>query len=312
MEAVTVERSKTILSVNDVRKAYGKFIALQNMSLELGHGEHLLVLGPNGAGKSTLIKCIMDLISFSGKITVGGISVKNEPARAKSLIGYVPQNYSYYETITVTEHAKLTARLKHADNAQIEEKLRKVNLWHVKDKKVKALSDGMKQRLGIGLALIGDPPLLLLDEPTSNVDLRGQVEFQSMVQDILKQGKTLLTTTHLTGLGELATQVMVLDKGRVIARGSPQELLGKLNVNDMLYIRVKEGEASAVTEQMARLGASEFSSQGAWMTASVPKNVKLDVVKRLLESNGQVEDLFIERSRIESEYLKLLSSSETK
>ena len=305
-----MEKSQSILSVDNVRKNYGKFVALQNLTLDLGKGEHLLVLGPNGAGKTTLIKCIMDIISFKGDVRVCGISVKGDSTRAKSFVGYVPQNYAFYETITVSEHAKLTARLKSVRDDEIEEKLRRVNLWQVRDRKVRALSDGMKQRLGIGLALIGDPPLLLLDEPTSNVDLRGQVEFQTLLQGILKQGKTLLTTTHLTGLGELATQVLILDSGKVVARGSPTELLGKLSVNDTLFMRVKDGKVDEVVNLIRQLGMSEISSQGSWLTAVIPNETKLDAVKNLLVTSSSLRDLFIERSRIESEYLKLLTISE--
>jgi len=302
--------STTILTVQNVKKRYGKFNALDQINFEIKRGNHLLVLGPNGAGKTTLIKCIMDLVSFDGTIEVSGTDVKRDPRRAKSLIGYVPQNYAFYESLTVYEHARLTTRLKRADRAQMEEKLGTVDLWNVRMRKVRALSDGMKQRLGIALALIGNPPLLLLDEPTSNVDLRGQLEFQALLQDLLKQGKTLLTTTHLTGLGELASEVLVIDKGRTVASGSPVELLGKMNVTDTLYVRVNGGDATRVIELMKAHNATDLNARGEWITASVPNESKLEVVKSLLDSSYKIEDLMIERGKIESEYLKLLGSKD--
>ena len=190
----------------------------------------------------------------------------------------------------------------------MEEKLREVDLWDVRNRKVRALSDGMKQRLGIALALIGNPPLLLLDEPTSNVDLRGQLEFQALLQNLLNQGKTIMTTTHLTGLGELASQVMIIDKGTIIATGSPGELLGRLNVTDTVYLRVNAGDVSGVVELMKRQNVTDFHEKGGWIAASVPNDIKLQVVKSILESGYKIEDLMIERTKIESEYLRLIGS----
>src|SRR2546422_9844078 len=123
--------SGTVLRVENVRKRYGKFVALERVSFDIKKGNHLLVLGANGAGKTTLIKCIMDLVSFEGEIGVEGTSVRREPRQAKSLIGYVPQNYAFYESLSVFDHARLSARLKQVKGGQMEEKLREVDLWDV-------------------------------------------------------------------------------------------------------------------------------------------------------------------------------------
>ena len=211
-----------MVDIENLEKKYGKFTALYRMSLQVKTGTHLLILGPNGAGKTTLIKAMMGILNFSGRIRIDGIDVNKDPRGAKKVMGYVPQNYAFYEALTVYDHAKLSTQLKNADTDEIEEKLRLVNLWDARKRRVRACSDGMKQRLGIALAMIGDPKLLVLDEPTSNVDLRGQLEFQKLLRSLIAQGKTLITTSHLTGLGEIATEVMVLDHGRVIVRGPPE------------------------------------------------------------------------------------------
>ena len=203
-----------MVQIKDVEKKYGKFTALYKLSLDIKPGSHLLILGPNGAGKTTLIKSMMGILNFNGTIKIGGIDVNKDPRGAKKMIGYVPQNYAFYEGLTIYDHAVLSTRLKNLGTEQIEEKLKLVNLWEARKRRVRACSDGMKQRLGIALAMIGNPKLLLLDEPTSNVDLRGQLEFQKLLRSLLSQGKTMITTSHLTGLGELATEVMVLDHGK--------------------------------------------------------------------------------------------------
>jgi ABC-2 type transport system ATP-binding protein len=309
LQQAAQQQSAPIVRIENLEKRYGKFTALHKLSLEIKPGAHLLILGPNGAGKTTLIKSMMGILNFNGKITIDGIDVNRDPRGAKRAIGYVPQNYAFYEALTIYDHAVLTTRLKNLGTGQIEEKLRLVNLWETRKRRVRACSDGMKQRLGIGLALIGNPKLLLLDEPTSNVDLRGQLEFQKLLRSLLAQGKTMITTSHLTGLGELATEVMVIDHGRVITRGPPEELLGRLSVNDTLYIRVQGVDAESVTRIARDLGAIDFEVEGNWLRASVPSKLKLGVLRGLLNSGISIADLLVERSEIESEYVKLLTQS---
>ncbi len=306
----TQTQERPIVRIQDVEKRYGKFTALYKLSLDIRPGAHLLILGPNGAGKSTLIKCIMGILNFKGSVSIDGIDVNKDPRGAKKMIGYVPQNYAFYEALTIYDHAVLTTRLKNLGGTeQIEEKLRLVNLWDARKRRVRACSDGMKQRLGIALALIGNPKLLLLDEPTSNVDLRGQLEFQRLLRALLKQGKTMITTSHLTGLGELATDVMVIDRGRVVVRGSPEELMSRLSVNDTIFVRVREADTPGVTKLASDLGAFDFEADGEWLRATVPSKMKLGVVKGLMNSPYALSDILIERSQIESEYLKLLQST---
>jgi ABC-type multidrug transport system ATPase subunit len=298
-----------LVRIQDVEKKYGKFTALQKLSIDIMPGSHLLILGPNGAGKTTLIKSMMGILNFSGKITIGGIDVNKDPRGAKRIIGYVPQNYAFYEALTIYDHAVLTTRLKNLGTGQIEEKLKLVNLWETRKRRVRACSDGMKQRLGIALALIGNPKLLLLDEPTSNIDLRGQLEFQRLLRALIAQGKTLITTSHLTGLGELATEVIVLDHGRIITRGPPEELLGRISVNDTIFVRSRGADAESVTRLAKELGAVDFEADGEWLRASVPSKLKLGLLKGLLNSGIAISDLLVERSEIESEYVKLLTPS---
>lgn len=309
-QLVPQQQERPIVSIQNVEKRYGKFTALYKLNLDIRPGAHLLILGPNGAGKSTLIKCIMGILNFKGVVDIDGIDVNKDPRGAKKIIGYVPQNYAFYESLTLYDHAVLTTRLKNIGGTeQIEEKLRLVNLWDARKRRVRACSDGMKQRLGIALALIGNPKLLLLDEPTSNVDLRGQLEFQRLLRALLKQGKTLVTTSHLTGLGELATDVMVLDRGRVVIKGSPDELMSRLSVNDTLFMRVREADVQGVTKLAGELGAFDFEADGEWLRATVPSKMKLGVVKGLMNSPFAMTDMLIERSQIESEYVKLLQST---
>ncbi|HUI00543.1 MAG TPA: ABC transporter ATP-binding protein [Nitrososphaerales archaeon] len=308
MQQLTQQQQVPIVKIEKLEKRYGKFTALHELNLDIMPGSHLLILGPNGAGKTTLIKSMMGILNYSGKITINGIDVTKDPRGAKRNIGYVPQNYAFYESLTIYDHAVLTTRLKNLGTDQIEEKLRLVNLWETRRRRVRACSDGMKQRLGIALAMIGNPKVLLLDEPTSNVDLRGQLEFQKLLRALIAQGKTMITTSHLTGLGELATEVMVIDHGRIITRGPPDELMSRLSVNDTIFIRAKGVIAENVKRLTQDLGATDIEIDGEWLRAAVPTKMKLGMLKGLLNSGIAIDDLLVERSQIESEYVKLIGA----
>ncbi len=295
-----------ILQVRNVKKRYGKFTALEEISFEANQGTHTLMLGPNGAGKTTLLKCMMGLVRFEGNISINGFDVKKNPKKAKTFMGYVPQNYAFYENLSVLEHARFSSRLKASSADHVDEQLRLVDLWDVRMRKVKALSDGMKQRLGIALALIGNPPLLLLDEPTSNVDLKGQLEFYDLLKRLANDGKTLMTTTHLSGLGETADEVIIIDRGRLVAKGPPDRLLEKTRANDILYVRVSLAETSKVADLIAKTTNGPVSIKGEWVTVPVSLETKIGLIRRILESGYEVRDLMAEHSRIESEYVTLI------
>ena len=140
-----------MLHVEGVSKVYGKKAALDKVNLDVPVGVHMLLLGPNGAGKTTLIKCVMNLIRYKGKIEVDGIDTKKKSKAARSKIGYVPQSYALYDNISVMEHAKLTAKLKGVGTSEIDQILTTVGMFESKKKKVRELSSGMRQRVGIAL-----------------------------------------------------------------------------------------------------------------------------------------------------------------
>jgi len=269
-------------------------------------GSHVLLLGPNGAGKTTLIRCVMGLIGFEGRVTVNGFDARRTPERVRELIGYVPQNHAYYENLKVYEHARLSSKLKKAPESQVRQKLEMVDRWKVNQRKVKELSHGMRQRLGIAIAMIGDPPLLLLDEPTSNIDLYGQIEFSRLLSSFLHQGKSVLTTTHLTGFGELATEVIVIDGGRIVAHGSPTELLKKITMSDIVYVRTNKENLEKLFDALRSLKTNDIRVEGEWVVFSLQISSKEGLLKLLAESGLPVVDIVIERSSIESEYLKLM------
>ncbi len=281
-------------------------MAVENVSFEVEKGSTVLLLGPNGAGKTTIIKCVMGLINFEGIIQVDGLDAGTQGKAVRSRIGYLPQNLSFYETLTIAQQAEFLASLKGVGNGAIREKLETVNLWQFKDRRVRSLSSGMRQRLAIAFALLSDPPLLIFDEPVSNVDLRGQLEFQTLLEQFSKQGKTSLITTHILGLDKYAQMAVVMDQGKVIARGPPDVLLEEIEARDTVYLKVANRDIERATTTLNGGGATSVKTKGEWLIFSAAPAVKAELIRSLVEAGIRINDVIIEPATIEAQYIKFL------
>ncbi|RME55457.1 MAG: ABC transporter ATP-binding protein, partial [Caldilineae bacterium] len=193
---------------------------------QVNAGESLALWGVNGAGKTTVLKCILGLLDCEGELRLNGYDLRRDGRTARRFLGYVPQELAFYNDLNVADTCRFYARLKGVDPARIPAVLAQVGLEGQERKEVGALSGGMKQRLALALALLGDPPVLLLDEPTSNLDLTARDDFIALLARLRDAGKTLLFTSHHRDEVErLADRVLVLAEGRVVAEGAPATVL---------------------------------------------------------------------------------------
>jgi ABC-2 type transport system ATP-binding protein len=303
--------SDSILKVTNLQKKFGKFIAVDDVSFSVSKGARVLLLGPNGAGKSTIIKCIMGLLNFSGEIYTDGVDAKRDSEEARRRIGYIPQQMAYYDNLSVYDQTLFICKLKKADRKKIEENLVKVDLWEHRKKKVRSLSQGMKQRLGIAIALLSEPPLLIFDEPTVNVDLKGQLDFQTTAQRLAREGKTVLIVTHYPGFGDFANDAIVMNRGKIVAHGKPYELLKEVRSRDSIYIKIENdsnGGTAGAMKVMEDAGAENVSLDGEWIAAFIAPSNKAKVLGKLMQSNYQIQDLVVEPANIDSEYFKLFET----
>jgi ABC-type multidrug transport system ATPase subunit len=310
------QRSQPLLAASKVTKQFGKFKALDEVSFTVQKGEAALLIGPNGAGKTTLVKCVLGLLRYKGNITVDERNVFNDGGKARAKIGYVPQALSFGYDTSIEEQAFLVAKLKKAPKEEAVAALKDANLWEIRRRKVTSLSHGMRQKLGISLAMLTDPPLLIFDEPINNVDLKGQLEFRSRVEDLTKKGKTLLIATHLSGLSEFMATAIVLHRGKIIAQGTPKDLLTRMNAADTLYLRLNEGDGPKVVEMIEKHFEhhhDEDSAEGHkvrqnkdWLVFGLPPGMKATLLKEIQDAGYEIKDLIIEPSTIESQYVKLL------
>lgn len=180
--------------------------------------------GPNGAGKTTTLRCVLGLVSFEGRITVDGLDVRRQGREVRRRIGYVPQHLPLYD-MSVSQIVSFYCGLRKVPLARGYELLERVGLGGIGSRPAGTLSAGMRQRLAVALALVADPPVLVLDEPTANLDARARQDLLDLLVELRRQGHTILFASHRPGeVLELADQVIVMEEGKVKASGLPQAL----------------------------------------------------------------------------------------
>ena len=224
--------SLKMLKIDNLSKSYGNFQALKNISLQTKEGEIFGILGPNGAGKSTFIKILTCFHqASSGKVEIDGIDIKKQ-AKIKQRIGWVPQEESFYQKLTVQENLNYFGSLYNLEKKAKEERTTQLlELLKIKDKKnarAEELSGGMKRRLSIAIALIHSPKLVLLDEPTAGVDTVSRMALWDVIREIKKQNVTvLLCTHHLDEADILCDRIAILQAGEILMIDSPKQLKNK-------------------------------------------------------------------------------------
>jgi ABC-2 type transport system ATP-binding protein len=242
-----------------VYKSKEKIEALKGVNIAIGKGELFTLLGPNGAGKTTFLRIIStQLIPSSGDADVLGHSVLNEPEEVRKHIAVVPQDVATYNNFTPWEYAYYFARLRDMSTSEAkqtaEKALKAVDLWQLKNRMCQTLSGGEKKRAIIASALSSDADVLMLDEPTSGLDAVARRGVWSALRDMVKEGKTILLTTHMMEEAEMVSdRLAIINKGTVIANGRPEEIKA---LTQEKYRVVVEGNFERLSDfgEVARLG----------------------------------------------------------
>ena len=249
-----------------LRKRYGRRVAVHDVSLEVGRGDVVGLLGPNGAGKTSVIKMLLGLVQpDAGEVLLLGRPGSDPAARAR--VGYLPELFRYQQWLTAAEVLRLHVRLSGTEVSERERRecLALVGLAERAGDRVGGFSKGMQQRLGLAVALVAEPELVVLDEPTSALDPLGRVDVRDIVLDLKSRGVAVLLNSHLIGEVErVCDRVVILDRGRVAASGTLAELLGRRE----LRLRLTDVSAAAGT-RLAATG-SVVERAGDWVTLALP------------------------------------------
>ena len=240
------------LSFEHISKLYGDTVALQQIDLTLGSGVYGL-LGPNGAGKTTLMRIMTDLLAPStGRVLLDGQDIAVMGAAFRKKLGYLPQDFGVYPNFTAEQFLLYIARLKGLSKfeakRQTDDLLRMVGLEDKKQKKLKGFSGGQRQRVGIAQALLGDPEILVLDEPTAGLDPEERIRFRGIISDLSQQKLVLLSTHIVSDLEAVANEIILLRKGVVLSMQKPASLLEQLN-GQVWLVTVPAVDEAALTKQ---------------------------------------------------------------
>ncbi len=244
-----------MIEVSHLTRRYGQLLAVEDVSFSLQPGRIYGFLGPNGAGKSTTMNILTGYLSAAeGSVTVNGWDVFEEPLQARKQIGYLPENPPLYMDMTVWEYLKFVAGLKKvsADKAALEKIVQRTGLTDVKNRLIRTLSKGYKQRVGIAQALVGNPPVIILDEPTVGLDPLQRIEVRELIRGLGGEHTVLLSSHILSEISEVADVVLILSHGRLVAQDTPENLAKHAKRSNRCTALVK-GDARTVQQALAAL-----------------------------------------------------------
>jgi ABC-type multidrug transport system ATPase subunit len=288
-----------MIEVSELTKAFGDTIAVNRVSFIVEKGESVALLGPNGAGKSTLIRCILGILDFDGEIELNGLNIRKHKKESKTLIGYIPQEPAFYD-MTTLEILSFFASIRRVDREGVERTLDVVGLREHITKNTSALSGGMRQRLSFAIALLSDSPILILDEPTSNLDAHGRTEFLKLVKQFRDGGKTVIFSSHrLEEVEFLADRVFVMKSGRLVLESSPNNLSDALGLKTKLYLTIPQRSIKNALTLLEQEGFSDISLNGTRLSMNITNSEKTPLIKKLLVSGINIEDFYVEEPSLE-------------
>ena len=236
-----------MIEVKNVTKKYGKVVAVDNISFTINEGEIVGLLGPNGAGKSTTMNMLTGFIEQTeGEIAIDGYNMLKKPKKAKKEIGYMPEGVPLYTDLTVKEFVTYMAEIKNVDKKTRKEKVQKIieqtGLKDVEKKLIRNLSRGYKQRVSMAGALVGEPKILILDEPTVGLDPKQITEIRNLIKELGKTHTVILSSHILSEVSQICNKVIIINKGKIVAIDTPEKLEEKVSNKNCIYITVEDTE----------------------------------------------------------------------
>jgi ABC-2 type transport system ATP-binding protein len=256
-----------LIQVTDLTKRYGQHLAVDRLNFTVNRGEILGFLGPNGAGKSTTMNMVTGYLSAtSGQVTIDGLDILEHPQEAKAKIGYLPEFPPLYPEMTVTEYLDFVGAIKKAPpekkKAGLEKIMDLVKIADVRNRLIKNLSKGYKQRVGLAQALIGNPQVLILDEPTVGLDPKQIIEIRNLIRELGHEHTIILSSHILPEVSAVCERVIIINHGRIVAGDTPENLSRSLAGNNKLLLRVAAPQSEVVPILEKLSGITRVAAQG--------------------------------------------------
>jgi ABC-2 type transport system ATP-binding protein len=303
-----------MIEARALEKRYGKTRALDGLDLVAEPGQVVAVLGPNGAGKTTFVRAVSTLLRLdSGTLCVAGHDVRREPAAVRQLIGLAGQLAAVEGAMTGRENLELVARLfgydRRTARAQARAVLERLGLVDVDDRLARTYSGGMRRRLDLGASLVGEPRILLLDEPTTGLDPRSRVELWDAIRSLVESGTdVLLTTQYLDEADHLASWIVIIDQGRTVATGTPAELKRRVG-GDVIEVHARREALPVIAEALARLHGPGAQIDEATRRVTAPVASGGDglmaAVQAIDAAGVAIEDIALRQPTLDEAFLAL-------
>lgn len=297
---------KNVIEVNGVTKQFGEVCAVAGVDLAVQEGEIFGLIGHNGAGKSTLFKMMLGLLpANSGEIRIQGQPIQERTFRQmRRAIGYLPENVVFYDNLTGLETLHFFADLKGADKAQCTALLEKVGLKPAAGRRVRGYSKGMRQRLGFAQAMLGNPKILFLDEPTNGLDPEGIREFYRILGEMRRQGTTIILTSHiLSEIQERVDRLAIMKLGKIQATGTVQELRDRMSLPLLVQITMEPGTVVELQSMLAALGLAGERASDNQLVVHCPREAKMKLLSALSRLEGKISDLQLREPSLEDLFL---------
>jgi gliding motility-associated transport system ATP-binding protein len=306
-----------MIQVENLTKRYGPTLAVSDVSFEVQKGEVLGFLGPNGAGKTTTMRILTGYLTpTDGRVRVAGFDVLEEPLEAKKRTGYLPENPPVYPDMTVREYLAFVGRIKGVPRKELKTRLGEVSekcaVSDVFNRPIGKLSKGYRQRVGLAQAIIHNPDVLILDEPTAGLDPKQIIETRDLIHGLAGQHTVILSTHILPEVSRTCNRVVVINQGKVVAAGAPEELNKRLQGFETVLV-VVEGPAAEVIDKLQRVEGVNVveprESADGRMTfeihAEKGRDVRSEVARAVVESQWKLFELKTTGMSLEDIFLKL-------
>ena len=313
-----------MIQVKNLSKKYGKFVAVDNLNFKINDGEIIGLLGPNGAGKSTTMNMITGFIDATeGQILINEKDILKNSKEIKKQIGYMPENIPLYQDLTVKEFVRFMAELKYVSKKdkknEVEETIKKVGLTDVQNKLIKNLSRGYKQRVSLAGAIVGNPKILILDEPTVGLDPKQIIEIRELIKSLGKNHTVILSSHILSEVSQICEKVIIINKGKLITIDTPsnlENLVAEKNNNIIITVEDKEEKMKNLENKYEEISKVELlkDNEDGTKQYSILSNGDIDLRKRLFDilpkENITIFELKKSEYTLEDAFIKIINDTE--
>lgn len=311
-----------LIEVKNVTKKYGHFVAVKDLNFKINDGEIIGLLGPNGAGKSTTMNMMTGFIEATeGKILINGNDISKKSKEAKKQIGYMPESVPLYYDLTVKEFINYMAELKYVPkkerNVKIQEVIEKVGLEDVKNRLIKNLSRGYKQRVSLAGAIVGDPKILILDEPTVGLDPKQIVEVRDLIKSLGEKHTVILSSHILSEISQICDKVIIINKGKIVAIDTPSNLENIVNSDNSIIVTVEDKEQKMLSlkqkyQEISDIKLMKDNEDGTKQYCIYP-NGEIDLRKTLFDilpkENITIFELKKSEATLEDAFIDLINKN---